>query len=106
MQAYEAAKKLKMENKEFLEKYGMKSHMSKLSEDLVAELFGEEKKIEAEPEPTETVDSAETVVVEQAPEVPAEPEPEGCPVDAATVELSIRCLGGRSPYYKWRNLVG
>ncbi len=45
MKAYEAAKLLKIPNKEFLQKYEIKSHLSKLPEDLVAELFGEEKKI-------------------------------------------------------------
>ena len=64
MQAYQAIKMLKADRKEFLATYGLKSHMSKLPDSLVEELFGEEKKIQTEPEQTQTVDSAETDVVE------------------------------------------
>ena len=68
MKVHEASKAKKLSNKEFLEIYGeehnLKSHLSKLPKELEEELFGEEKKIETtEPESTETVDSAETIVV-------------------------------------------
>ena len=98
MQAYEAAKKLEIPNKEFLAKYGLKSHMSKVPDDLVAELFGEEKKIETQQPTTETVDSAETDVVEV--EVK-----ETCPYTTAQIELGIRCLGGKAPQWKWRHML-
>ena len=74
MQAYEAIKILKMDRKEFLEKYDLKSHLSKIPPELEAELFGEEKKIKTEPKqetgadtveaPALTADSAETEVVD------------------------------------------
>ena len=63
MKVYEASKKMKITNKEFCEEYGLKTHMSKLPTSLEAELFGEEKKIQTAEELTETIDSAETVVL-------------------------------------------
>jgi hypothetical protein len=123
MKAFEAAKKLGMKPKEFCEEYGVKSHLSKITEELEAELFGGEKKIETEQETTETVDSAETVVLGgeddnkiNADEVevqetdnankPVEKAPEEvCPVDLETLKLSLRGCGGKSPYYKWKYLL-
>lgn len=108
MKAFEAAKKQGMEAKEFCKEHGIKSHLSKISAELEAELFGDEKKTETEQAATETVDSAETVIVgapakdEVKPEKPVE---ESCPVDLATLELSIRGRGGKSPYYKWKHLL-
>jgi hypothetical protein len=114
MKAYEAAKLLKLSNKEFLEKYGIKSHMSKVPEDLEQELFGDEKKIEeAGQTGTETVDSAETVVVDPVDAVEEDEFPvlntdetgEICPYSIEEIELGIRCLGGKAPQYKWRHLL-
>jgi len=98
MKAYEAAKLLKISNKEFIEKYEVKSHLSKLSDELEAELFGEEKKIEtARPERAEEPDTPEADVVESV--------EEECPVDLETLKTSLRGVGGKSPYWKWRHLV-
>ena len=111
MKVHEAAKLKKMSNKDFIKMVDdprITSHMNKLPEELEAELFGEEKKIkEAVAEPTQTVDSAETVVVETTPEPIAKTKPieEPCPVDLVTLELSIRGIGGKSPYYKWKYLL-
>ena len=103
---------LKADRKEFLATYGLKSHMSKLPDSLVEELFGEEKKIQTEPEQTQTVDSAETDVVEVATldELVQDSgvkssEVETCPYDEATIRRSIRCLGNKSSAWKWRHTL-
>lgn len=123
MKVYEASKLLKRDSKEFIKELNdprITSHLSKLPPEIEAELFGAEKKIEeAAAEPTKTVDSAETVMVNEKPkaEPKAEPKPEPkpvveipskedtCPVDLETLELSIRGIGGKSPYYKWKHLL-
>ena len=95
MKVYEASKLLKISNKEFCELYGTKSHMVKLSAELEAELFGEEKKIPTEPEPEKAVDSTEAPAVVE----------EECPYTPEQVELGIRCLGGKGPQWKWRHIL-
>jgi len=95
MKAYEAIKLLKADRKEFLEQYGIKSHMSKIPAELEAELFGVEKKIQAEPEPAPTVDTPEAIPVAK----------EACPYTAEQVELGIRCLGAKAPQWKWRHIL-
>jgi hypothetical protein len=104
MKAYEAAKLKKMTNKEFLKEYELKSHMSKISPELEAELFGEEKKIQAEPESAPTVDTAEADVV-----TPVEPTSDEqsteCPYTKEQIELGIRCLGNKSPVWEWRHII-
>ena len=111
MQAYVAAKLLKMSNKEFLKQYELKSHMSKVPAELEAELFGEEKKIQTGQAGTETVDRAETTVVavDAITEVVTEEveavTDEECPYTPAEIELGIRCLGGKAPQWKWRHLA-
>ena len=95
MKAYEAAKKLKMENKDFLAEYGIKSHSSNITPELEAELFGEEKKIETEPQGTETATTAETVVIDKA---------EECPYTVRQIRKSCRMLGNKSPCWEWRHL--
>ena len=122
MKVYEASKSKKMSTKEFLEVYGeeynLKSHLSKIPAELEEELFGQEKKIETpKPEPTETVDSAETVVVEDidlVEEVLAEIEgkevhkpivkDEKVP-SLEEIELGIRGCGSKSSMWKWRHLL-
>ena len=114
MKAYEAAKKLKMENKDFLEQYEIKSHLSKLDDELVEELFGGEKKIsEAMPGPEAAVDSAEADVVTEDPAevvtidtAVAEVVTVDCSHSVEEIELSIRCLGNKSPLWKWRSKLG
>lgn len=119
MKVYEASKLLKKDNKELIKELNdprITSHLSKLPPEIEAELFGEEKKIEeAAAEPTKTVDSAETVLVNEKPKAEPKPEPapvveipskeDTCPVDLETLELSIRGIGGKSPYYKWKHLL-
>jgi len=111
MKVHEASKAKKMSNKEFLAEYGeefnLKSHMSKLPVELEAELFGEEKKIEeAVEEQTETVDSAEAVVVEVEPEPVVEIESkEECPVSLEELQGGINGLGGKYKHYKWKHLL-
>jgi len=113
MQAYEAIKRLKLDRKAFLEEHGLKSHMSKLPDALVEELFGEEKKIQTGAEGAPEVDSTEAVVVEVADEtlpetetVSVTPESEACPFTPRQIAKSIRCLGNKSPCWKWRDQVG
>jgi hypothetical protein len=107
MKLYEVAKQMGKKSKDLLAEIDdprVKTHMSLVPESIVAELLGSEKKIEeAIEEPTETVDSAEAVVVvakaEPAPVAPT------CPVDLITMATSIRGLGGKSPYYKWKHML-
>jgi len=114
MKAYEAAKKLDIPTKEFLETYGVKSHLSKLPAELEAELFGDEKKIETVPEPTQTVDTAEAVVVEITGREEGLPETTGtgnniteqeCPYTEQQILRSCRLLGNKSPCWAWRHMV-
>jgi hypothetical protein len=105
MKAYEAAKLTGMKSKAFCEQYGIKSHTSKIPADLEEQLFGEEKKTETEPQPETPVDSVEAVVVEDDfPVLKINDEGERCPYSPEEIELSIRCLGGVSPCYKWKHL--
>lgn len=113
MKVHEAAKKLGISTKVFLETYGeergIKSHLSNLPESLVDELFGEEKKIQAESEPTQTVDSGQADLVE----LTAFPETgtkavirtKECPISKADLRVSICCLGNKSPYYEWKDML-
>ena len=102
MQAYEAIKRLKADRKEFLEQYGLKSHMSKIPADLEAELFGEEKKIQTEPEPTAGTDTTEatTITVDSAETLVAE-----CPYTKEQVRKNIRLLGCKSRAWQWRHIL-
>ena len=115
MKAYEAIKRLKMDRKEFLELYGIKSHMSNIPVELESELFGSEKKIQVEQERTQTVNSAETIVVGEPPEPIVEPivaeipetkTAEECPYSLHTIKRSIQIFGGKSKLWKWRHLIG
>jgi hypothetical protein len=108
MKAYEAAKLLKMSNKDFLKEYDIKSHMSNIPTELEAELFGVEKKIQTGQAGTETVDRAETTVVTVDTEVVTTAEEvvtEKCPVDIATIRAGINGCGNKSCYWKWRHLA-
>ena len=117
MKIYEVAKQMGKKSKDLLAEIDdprVKTHMSLVPESLLADLLGSEKKIEETvEEPTETVDSAEAVgVVVAKPEPPmstkalvemmSEPT---CPVDLITLATSIRGLGGKSPYYKWKHML-
>ena len=134
MKGYEAAKKLGITSGEFCEQYDLGSHMQKIPDELEAELFGSEKKIMEEQACTETVDSAETVLVDVEASLEAEVEDEAqedieedgkedieevveesieevkpvlkCPVDLETLKTSLRGCGNKSPYWEWRHLVG
>ena len=102
MIAYEAAKLLEISNKEFLETYGIKSHLSKISTDLEAELFGDEKKTYEAPETvTQTVDSAETVIVG----ITADVVKRTCPYTVEQVRNHIRQLGNKSACWEWRHIL-
>ena len=106
MQAYEAIKILKADTREFLEEYGLKSHLSKLPAALEAELFGDEKKTyEAGETVTKTVDSAKTVILGDAPEIIPEVITEECPYTIKQIAHGIRILGPKSSCWKWRHLV-
>ena len=66
MKVHEASKILKKTNKELLAEINdprIKSHLSKIPADILAELGLEKKTTEAPAEPTQTVDSAETVII-------------------------------------------
>jgi hypothetical protein len=67
MKVYEVAKKLKIKSKELIKQIDdprIDHHLDTVPEDILATLDVEEKKIgKAKPEPTKTVDSAETVLV-------------------------------------------
>ena len=112
MKIYEASKILKKSNKELLAEINdprVKSHLSKIPEDILAELGLEKKIKEAIAEPTKTVDSAETDVVDSEPSKPSKaPElpKEVCPYTAEEIELGIRCVGNKGQHWKWRHIIG
>ena len=123
MKVFELSKKLKKSNKDLIAEIDdprVKSHLSKVPEDILAEFDVEEKKIETEPEPTATVDkdedavvtvdSAETIVVEVKEEVVNEKVPksteETCPYSIEEIRMGCRCLGNKAPQWKWRHLIG
>jgi len=96
MKAYEAAKKLGMSSKEFVEEHGLGSHMQSIPVELEAELFGDEKKIVEEQAQTETVNTAEADVVETE---------TGCPYPPKVIRRSILVLGNKSPCWEWRHIL-
>ena len=120
MKVFEASKKRKQSNKEFLEEfkeYGMTSHLSKLPDELVEELFGSEKKTDAQGQGAQSVDSAETVVVndvkaetkqdtvvQETTTVSAGAE-DDCPWTVREIKRSIQIRGNKSPLWKWRHLM-
>ena len=114
MKVHEASKILKKSNKELLAEINdprVKSHLSKIPEDILAELGFEKKITEAVAEPTKTVDRAETIVVDKSEEeLHAELQPvvpvEDCPYTPEQIELGIRCLGNKGPHWKWQHLIG
>jgi CRISPR/Cas system-associated endonuclease/helicase Cas3 len=101
MKAHEAAKKLNIPVKEFLAETGLKSHLNKVPDAVLEEYELIEKKI-TESEQPKTVDSAETIVVG---EPPKKEEPEECPFSLRQIEVGNRCLGNKSPTWKWRHLL-
>jgi len=112
MKVHELAKKTGKKSKELLQELGLKSHMSMVPEDVVSEYLGSEKKIsETESQGTATIDSAETVVIEEANEsrsggaIPGDIAEE-CPYGLKEIELKNRYLGSKSPCWKWRHLIG
>jgi hypothetical protein len=121
MKAYEAIKRLKVDRKEFLEQYGIKSHMSKIPPELEAELFGEEKKIQTGQAGAEGVDSSEAVVLvpvveeedTKAEEVAQNPpdivndytDAKECPYTLEEIALGLRCLGSKGKMWEWRHLL-
>lgn len=97
MKAYEAAKKLNIPTKDFIETHGLKSHLSKLSEDLENSLFS--KPVEADPievdqveEPAKEPEKVKIVVVEKQPALD-------------DIRLGIIGAGNKSKYWKWRHLL-
>lgn len=104
MKVYELSKKLKLSNKELIEQIDdprVTSHLSNIPEDILEQFDVKEKKIEeAEPEPTETSDSAETVVVtaiEKKSDLP----------DGVTPEMvwhACTGIGSKSDLWKFKDL--
>lgn len=114
MKVHEATKKLKVSNKEFIQQYadhGITSHLSKIPHELEAELFGDEKKINAEGQGSQTADSAETVVVGEVVQKTegvsktADAGTEECPYTTKQIKRSIQIFGSKSPCWKWRHLM-
>jgi len=88
MKVFEVAKQTGMTNAEIKEKTGLKSHLSIVPEDILADLIG-----------SETVDSSETVVVEAKPK---EGLPEG--VTPQMVWHACTGIGNRHPLWKFKHL--
>jgi hypothetical protein len=108
MKVYELAKKLKKSNKELIADMDdprVKSHLSKVPDDILAEFDVDEKKITTEPEPTPTVDSAETTVVDVE-IAEKQTEAEECPYTLSQIAVGIRMCGNKSKAWKWRHLIG
>jgi hypothetical protein len=109
MQVYKAAKQLKISNKELIkliDRPEVDHHLDNIPDELLEELGLNEKKISTpEPEPAQTVDSAETSVVKVDVKEPYENTETECPYTKKEIELGIRCLGGKAPQYKWRHML-
>ena len=103
MKLYELAEVTGMSVKDLKKELGQKSHFVKLSDEVVAEYLGGEKKIkEARQEEAEVVDTAEAI---PEPVVEALPKKEDCPFTVEQIELSIRVSGNKSNAWKWRHLL-
>lgn len=141
MKVHQLSKKLKISNKELLAQMDdprVTSHLSKVPEDILAQFDVEEKKIETGEKSTETIDSAQTIVVGDKDEDENEShensldateestivpdvvvvetdkdvgnssgirEQGTCPVDKETLKVSLRGLGSKSPYFKWKHIL-
>ena len=84
------------ETKEAAKAAGIKSYWLKSEENLQEELSNEEV--------TETVDSAETVV-EEVELVEVEELVLPTDVSKKLMDFSIKCVGKKSPYYKYKDLL-
>ena len=97
MQVYKLAKLLGIKSKELIaELDGIDHHADNVPDEIADKMLADmnETPIPAIIEPAEA-----TQTVSAAPEAPT------CPVDMSTVELSIRCAGNKSPYWKYKNLL-
>lgn len=93
MKLHELAKKTGIELSQLKEELGLTSHLSNVSEDIVARYIVTEE-VEAEEQVKEVTEEivAEPVIEEN---IPSKEE----------IELSCRCLGNKSPLWKYKNLL-
>lgn len=85
MKVFEYAKEHGMTNKEVKQKFRLNHHLQEI--------------------PEEAPEVQETVTVEPVVEEPVTVVEEVIPA-LDVIELSIRCLGGKSQHWKYRHLVG
>ena len=103
MQVYKLAKVLGMTSKELIaELDGIDHHADNVPNEIADKMI-EDLKETPLPEIIEQPKETETVSI--TPEVQNKPKEPVCPVDLATIELSIRCAGNKSPYWKYKNLL-
>lgn len=96
------------ETKDKAKAIGIEKYWLKSEEKLQIEIAELEAVSDTEAERPITEDSAETEVVDVKviePEVKEVKKEDGCPVDLATLELSIRGAGNKSPYWQWKDLL-
>ena len=98
MKGFEYAKLHGMTNAEVKEKFGIASHLSVIPESLLEEA------------PTIVSgawdENIEEEIIEETVEQPKEvPATDDCPVSLEVLELSIRSMYNKSPYFKWKHLL-
>jgi len=97
MQVHKLAKKLGMTSKQLIAEIEcVDHHADKVPDDIV-------EKYLAKPIPEEIEPDTQTVSIQSID--PVAIEEDKCPVDMATLALSLRGAGGKSPYWKYRKLL-
>lgn len=97
MQIYKASKILNMSNKELIQlidKPDINHHMDNIPDDVLANLGLT----------TDTTEPVKEIPPEPKKEKPQESEKE-IPPEKKQIELSCRCIGNKSPLWKWRHLI-
>jgi len=100
MKVYELAKILGVKSRELINKIDeVDHHADKVPDEVLCKYLPDE--------PAEEVVLAPIVepVVETQTVSTSIKVKETCPVDMATLELSIRCVGNKSPYWKYKALL-
>ena len=114
VKVYELAKKLGVKSKVLVAEIDeVDHHLDTVPDHIVEKYLGiqeaPETPVEAvvEQEPSVDMENKEEAVVEAIPAI-VEPsmKKDECPVDMATLKLSLRGAGAKSPYWKYRHLVG
>lgn len=99
MKVHEYAKKHGMDTETVKEKFGLTSHLNKIPEEVL--LMEDETASDIEVVDEEVVSSTPEPIVDVE-----EKMEDKCPIDIENLKLSLRGAGSKSPYWKFRHLVG